>query len=356
MANLKPNAVGELNFEMRDIEVFSIPDTKTRIATVQNYFFPRLEILMRATMDLIQEVYGVNPYERMTFVYYPSNRKKSLQSRDFYQVHIGLSGKRRTDRELKFKRRDGKPFQHHPTYLTYNIYFEGSIRVEFLPFRQYVSSDFIAAVAALYQENYQALSPIFGLQHISHERAYQFVELRDTFTGEKEEVNRTLLFSPSHYFPVNYERGLWNSMLSFTALYPLLEAFNALGEGGAPELSQRLAQFKDWFTADTSEDESDEEAGLQHEDDENETSLALPELDSYTFVRAGVWWSVLARDNWKCCSCGRTAKEEGVTLEVDHIIPRSKGGTDEMSNLQALCKKCNIGKSNKDATDLRRNI
>lgn len=346
--------IGELNFEMRDIEVFNIPDVKTRIATVQNYFFPRLEILMHETMDLIQEVYGVNPYEKMTFVYYPNNRKKSLQSRDFYQVHIGLSGKRRTDRDLKFKRRDGKSFQFHPTYLTYNIYFEGSIRVELLPFRQYVSSEFVAAVAELYAENYAALSSIFGLQRVSHERAYQFVELQDTFIGEKEEVNHTLLFSPAYYFPVGHERGLWDSMLSFTALYPLLEAFNALGEGEAPELHQRLAKFKDWFVTDTSEDESENSTILQNDDDGNEGSMDLPELDSYTFVRAGVWWSVLARDEWTCCSCGRTAKETGVTLEVDHIVPRSKGGTDEMGNLQTLCKKCNIGKSNKDATDLRR--
>gem|GEM_PF-581057 len=353
--NPKKNTIYELNLEMQDIDIFNIPDTKTRIATVQNYFFPRLEILMHATMNLIQEVYGVNPYEKMTFVYYPSNRKKSLESRDFYNVHIGLSGKRRTDRELKYKRRDGKPFRFHPTYLTYNIYFEGSLRVEFLPFRQYVSSEFIAAVADLYNKNYAVLSTIFGLQQISHERAYQFVKLRDVFTGEKEVINGTLLFSPLHYFPVNYERGLWNSMLSFTALYPLLEAFNSLGEGETPELSQKLAKFKDWFMADTSE-ESEYETDFRNERDGNETPMVLPELDSYTFVRAGMWWSVLARDNWTCCSCGRTAKEEGVTLEVDHITPRSKGGTDEMRNLQTLCKKCNIGKSNKDATDLRRNI
>jgi len=69
-------------------------------------------------------------------------------------------------------------------------------------------------------------------------------------------------------------------------------------------------------------------------------------------VIAGKWWAVLARDKWKCLSCGRSSKEDGVLLEVDHIIPRSKGGSDDMSNLQTLCKKCNIGKSNRDSTRL----
>ncbi|MEG4023452.1 HNH endonuclease [Microcoleus sp. S13C4] len=78
----------------------------------------------------------------------------------------------------------------------------------------------------------------------------------------------------------------------------------------------------------------------------------MPELDSYSFVRAGKWWTVLARDKWKCLSCGRSSKEDGVLLEVDHIIPRSKGGSNDISNLQTLCKKCNIGKSNRDSTRL----
>jgi 5-methylcytosine-specific restriction endonuclease McrA len=60
----------------------------------------------------------------------------------------------------------------------------------------------------------------------------------------------------------------------------------------------------------------------------------------------------LARDRWTCCSCGRSTREHGVLLEVDHIVPRSKGGSDDPKNLQTLCKKCNIGKSNKDQTRL----
>ena len=54
------------------------------------------------------------------------------------------------------------------------------------------------------------------------------------------------------------------------------------------------------------------------------------------------------RDNYTCCQCGNsTYAEPNLLLEIDHIIPVSKGGLTEKSNLQTLCWKCNRSKSNK---------
>ncbi|MBQ5773199.1 MAG: HNH endonuclease [Clostridia bacterium] len=56
---------------------------------------------------------------------------------------------------------------------------------------------------------------------------------------------------------------------------------------------------------------------------------------------------VLKRDNFKCCACGASpAKDPSVELHIDHIIPWSKGGETTIDNLQTLCSKCNLGKSN----------
>ena len=57
-------------------------------------------------------------------------------------------------------------------------------------------------------------------------------------------------------------------------------------------------------------------------------------------------YDVLKRDNYTCQICGSTAAD-GVKLEIDHIIPVSKGGKTELSNLRVLCDRCNRGKSNK---------
>lgn len=56
------------------------------------------------------------------------------------------------------------------------------------------------------------------------------------------------------------------------------------------------------------------------------------------------------RDNYKCQSCGISIyDEEHLLLEIDHIIPVSKGGLSTPENLQTLCWKCNRTKSNKIA-------
>jgi hypothetical protein len=58
-------------------------------------------------------------------------------------------------------------------------------------------------------------------------------------------------------------------------------------------------------------------------------------------------WRVLQRDNFKCCGCGASpAITPGVELNVDHIHPWSEWGETVLENLQTLCSKCNLGKSN----------
>jgi 5-methylcytosine-specific restriction endonuclease McrA len=57
-------------------------------------------------------------------------------------------------------------------------------------------------------------------------------------------------------------------------------------------------------------------------------------------------FDILKRDNYKCMICGRTAND-GIILHIDHIVPISKGGSEEIDNLQTLCNECNIGKLDK---------
>lgn len=60
-------------------------------------------------------------------------------------------------------------------------------------------------------------------------------------------------------------------------------------------------------------------------------------------------FEVFKRDQFKCQYCGKSAPE--VTLHVDHIVPVSKGGGNEILNLVSACADCNLGKSDRRLSD-----
>ena len=71
-------------------------------------------------------------------------------------------------------------------------------------------------------------------------------------------------------------------------------------------------------------------------------------MESFWFENLQVWKNmdldriVLPPDFFtKCVYCG------GEATQIDHVIPRSRGGTDEVNNLVPCCQRCNISKSNR---------
>ena len=56
---------------------------------------------------------------------------------------------------------------------------------------------------------------------------------------------------------------------------------------------------------------------------------------------------LLEKFDRKCCYCGKT----GIPLEVEHITPKSKGGSNRVSNLCLACRDCNQRKGNQTATE-----
>jgi 5-methylcytosine-specific restriction protein A len=58
-----------------------------------------------------------------------------------------------------------------------------------------------------------------------------------------------------------------------------------------------------------------------------------PEVRNYVFER----------DRYQCQSCRKTNLEAELT--IDHIIPLARGGQNDISNLQTLCRHCNQKKT-----------
>lgn len=68
-------------------------------------------------------------------------------------------------------------------------------------------------------------------------------------------------------------------------------------------------------------------------------------------VPGSLRYQVLIRAKHRCELCGISADEKA--LDVDHILPRNKGGKTILENLQALCYTCNSQKRDLDDTDFR---
>lgn len=60
------------------------------------------------------------------------------------------------------------------------------------------------------------------------------------------------------------------------------------------------------------------------------------------------WIALCNRYENKCLCCRKK-----ISLEPDHIIPISMGGTNWISNIQPLCHSCNTSKGNRRTTDYR---
>lgn len=68
----------------------------------------------------------------------------------------------------------------------------------------------------------------------------------------------------------------------------------------------------------------------------------------WDYVSPSVKGQILLRDNYVCWICGKHIPARKVSL--DHVIPRSKGGLTNQSNLRAAHRHCNTDRGNAEMT------
>src|SRR5947209_5574738 len=93
MAAVVQSDIRTVGFEPRDADIFRIPDVKTRLATLQGYFFPRLKVVRQHALELVREIYGAEALAAVTDAQRPAHRTKALENIDYGEVYVGLCAK-----------------------------------------------------------------------------------------------------------------------------------------------------------------------------------------------------------------------------------------------------------------------
>lgn len=79
-------------------------------------------------------------------------------------------------------------------------------------------------------------------------------------------------------------------------------------------------------------------------------SISRKRKQTSRMIRPSDRFFVLSRDRYTCQYCG--AKAPHVTLHIDHVVPYSKGGTSDPSNLKTACADCNLGKGSRTVKEV----
>ena len=95
--------------------------------------------------------------------------------------------------------------------------------------------------------------------------------------------------------------------------------------------NQKISRYRNW---------------IRHN---NEDAVKRREACAYT-AKASVKKAVYGKYGKKCLACGTTKK-----LSIDHVIPISMGGENNLDNMQPLCKPCNSRKGS-NTTDYRKRL
>ena len=161
---------------------------------------------------------------------------------------------------------------------------------------------------------------------------------------EKDDFDISI-FSDSIFYPIRYNH-LSLTVDRLTFLYPIFHSYLQIAKGEKVEFDSLITKTNNWLIKRVKGDSSKQ----QEKFIEVDMNKVKERAETKIKVMSGIRWQVFQRNNWRCVKCGRSAKD-GVILYVDHILPRSKGGRDEISNYQTLCFECNIGKSNKIETN-----
>ncbi|HOP44496.1 MAG TPA: HNH endonuclease [Flavobacteriales bacterium] len=343
-----------LEFTEDDGALFAVTDAQLKADALKQDVLPRLGMLLERGLAKVQEIYGVEPMEHNNITALPGfrpSRRKEPVKHHYTSAAQGLTGSR-TIVWKGVERPDGKPAKIMPHRYVFLLDQEG-IRVGIYHWWQQYTPATNKKFARFILQQGDHVFQLMRLAGLGMTHHYIDVCSLEAALYHEAEAGMTPAFwSRPIPFPV-HGKHLEQLVECYAMLYPIYESYLRIAMGRKPIFTELVARLEHYLIEDG--DRLIEVFGSQ-QDPTAEVDLeeVLRKADQRVTVPHGRRWQVLSRDGWRCLSCGKTSFRHHVVLHVDHKVPRSLGGSDDLDNLQTLCEACNLGKSNRDSTDLRK--
>jgi len=350
----------DIGFDESDKNLFQVEDARLRADALRHSILPRLHLVMNEAIAGIRNIYGVDVLEDSIVTYWPHfrTRREADLTHLYDSAFVGIGGRRVKEKWFGVARKDGKP-------------------VQILPFRFGMELT-VDGLSLLFDNHW-----LKGLTDASYEKYLDFhLEFEGLthrlcyFSGLFPELPvgkgaRAISTFREHYLDMKAERYFANRFFSVSAqsypvseedinqliwalvfFFPAYDSYIQISKGEPVRFLALIAKANDFLDSLQEEPAKDSTVAGQSSVDHGLQHGAAQLAAQRVRVMPALRWQVFQRDRWKCVACGRGSHDD-VILHVDHILPRSRGGTDSLENFQTLCDRCNIGKSNRDDTDLR---
>lgn len=350
------SALTDISFDEQDANLFLVDDTRLRADALKHSVLPRLRVVMNSAIALIREVYGIEALDDSIVSVYPNFRQKrdnELKVK-YDDAFVGLGGQRKA-KWPGFSRRDSKPVQILPFRFAFVLAPEGIFTLLSNGWLKGLSDKSFKTILQFHVEHEHTINPLCFEAHMRPGFIWtKELPILSSFRDQYQYRIKHGIFD-NHFLGHNYHFPIEGDQLAeivgnFVTFFPIYDSYIQIAKGLPHRMDSLIAKLNNWL-----QQEQDTVKGKDIEDNlglKGVNALAAASAETKIRVMPAIRWQVFQRDQWKCVACGRNS-HDGAILHVDHIVPRSCGGLNTLSNYQTLCDICNIGKSNRDDTDLR---
>ncbi|MFH1137430.1 MAG: HNH endonuclease [Pseudomonadota bacterium] len=350
--------LAQATFTEDDGNLFRVDDPQLRAEALRYSILPRMTIPMNEAIALVKDIFNIDVLNDSIISMYPNFRKnRPTKLTHYYEsAFVGLGGRRTKNNWKGFSRKDGREVQILPFRFGFQLTEDG---LDLLLENNWVKGLTPESYRKIlkFHIDYEPLTCALclwtriGPMLFHGDGCSPIASLGDhyRFMAENDIFDNTFLSLTSIPFPISREQ-LETAISSYILFFPIYDSYIQMALGNPTRFEELVEKANAWVVSWI----DDENTSKQPVNASAEGFGADYDLKAEKRIKVmpALRWQVFKRDNWKCASCGRGAHDD-IILQIDHIVPRSKGGGTTLDNLQTLCHVCNIGKSNKDDTDLR---